>query len=36
MQLTVPSDLEMLIEKRLSSGCYANADDLFRRALLIG
>jgi Arc/MetJ-type ribon-helix-helix transcriptional regulator len=34
MQLTVPPDLESLINKRLSSGCYANAEDVLRRALL--
>lgn len=33
MQLTVPSDLETLINKRLSSGGYANAEDVLRRAL---
>jgi Arc/MetJ-type ribon-helix-helix transcriptional regulator len=33
MQLTVPPDLETLINKRLSSGCYANAEDVVRRAL---
>jgi Arc/MetJ-type ribon-helix-helix transcriptional regulator len=33
MQLTVPPDLETLINKRLSSGGYANADDVLRRAL---
>jgi Arc/MetJ-type ribon-helix-helix transcriptional regulator len=33
MQLTVPSDLESLINKRLSSGAYANAEDVLRRAL---
>jgi Arc/MetJ-type ribon-helix-helix transcriptional regulator len=33
MQLTVPNDLEMLIKKRLSSGGYANAEDVLRRAL---
>ncbi|MGD0293689.1 MAG: hypothetical protein ABSB30_07520 [Terracidiphilus sp.] len=33
MQLTVPPDLESLINKRLSSGGYANAEDVLRRAL---
>lgn len=33
MQLTVPPDLETLIKKRLSSGGYANAEDVLRRAL---
>jgi len=33
MQLTVPPELEMLINKRLSSGCYVNAEDVLRRAL---
>lgn len=33
MQLTVPPDLETLINKRLSSGGYANAEDVLRRAL---
>ena len=33
MQLTVPPDLESLINKRLSSGAYANAEDVLRRAL---
>ena len=33
MQLTVPPDLESLINKRLSSGAYANAEDVVRRAL---
>jgi Arc/MetJ-type ribon-helix-helix transcriptional regulator len=34
MQLTVPPDLESLIKKRLSSGGYANAEDVLRRALV--
>jgi Arc/MetJ-type ribon-helix-helix transcriptional regulator len=34
MQLTVPPDLESLINKRLSSGGYANAEDVLRRALV--
>ena len=33
MQLTVPADLETLINKRLSSGGYANVEDVLRRAL---
>jgi Arc/MetJ-type ribon-helix-helix transcriptional regulator len=33
MQLTVPPDLETLINKRLSSGGYSNAEDVLRRAL---
>ena len=33
MQLVVPPDLESLIEKRLSSGGYASAEDVLRRAL---
>ena len=33
MQLTVPPDLETLINKRLSSGGYTNAEDVLRRAL---
>lgn len=33
MQLYVPPDLEALINKRLSSGAYANAEDVLRRAL---
>ena len=34
MQLNVPPDLEALINKRLSSGGYANAEEVLRRALL--
>jgi Arc/MetJ-type ribon-helix-helix transcriptional regulator len=34
MQLTVPPDLESLINKRLSSGGYASAEDVLRRALI--
>jgi Arc/MetJ-type ribon-helix-helix transcriptional regulator len=34
MQLNVPPDLETLIHKRLSSGAYADAEDVLRRALL--
>lgn len=33
MQLTVPPDLETLIHKRLSSGGYASAEEVLRRAL---
>jgi hypothetical protein len=33
MQLNVPPDLETLINKRLSSGSYATAEDVLRRAL---
>ena len=33
MQLKLPPDLETLIQKRLSSGAYANAEDVLRRAL---
>jgi Arc/MetJ-type ribon-helix-helix transcriptional regulator len=33
MQLNVPPDLEMLINKRLSSGGYSDAEDVLRRAL---
>jgi Arc/MetJ-type ribon-helix-helix transcriptional regulator len=33
MQLTVPPDLETLINKRLSSGGYTNVEDVLRRAL---
>jgi antitoxin ParD1/3/4 len=33
MQVNVPSDLETLIKKRLSSGAYADAEDVLRRAL---
>jgi Arc/MetJ-type ribon-helix-helix transcriptional regulator len=33
MQLNVPPDLQTLINKRLSSGVYANAEDVLRRAL---
>jgi Arc/MetJ-type ribon-helix-helix transcriptional regulator len=32
MQLNVPPDLETLINKRLSSGGYTDAEDLLRRA----
>ena len=33
MQLNVPPDLELLINKRLSSGGYADVEDVLRRAL---
>jgi Arc/MetJ-type ribon-helix-helix transcriptional regulator len=33
VQLNVPPDLETLINKRLSSGAYTNAEDVLRRAL---
>lgn len=33
MQVNVPPDLETLINKRLSSGSYANVEDVLRRAL---
>jgi putative addiction module CopG family antidote len=33
MQLYIPPDLETLINKRLSSGAYSNAEDVLRRAL---
>jgi Arc/MetJ-type ribon-helix-helix transcriptional regulator len=33
MHLVVPPDLETLIHKRLSSGAYADAEDVLRRAL---
>lgn len=33
MQLNVPPDLEALINKRLSTGGYASAEDVLRRAL---
>lgn len=33
MQLNVPPDLETLIDKRLSTGSYTNAEDVLRRAL---
>ena len=34
MQLTVPPYLETLINKRLSSGGYVNAEDVLRRTLV--
>jgi Arc/MetJ-type ribon-helix-helix transcriptional regulator len=33
MQLNLPPDLEILINKRLSSGAYTSAEDVLRRAL---
>jgi Arc/MetJ-type ribon-helix-helix transcriptional regulator len=33
MQLNIPPDLETLINKRLTSGAYSNAEDVLRRAL---
>ena len=33
MLLDVPPDLEKLINKRLSSGAYASAEEVLRRAL---
>jgi Arc/MetJ-type ribon-helix-helix transcriptional regulator len=33
MQLNLPPDLETLINKRLSSGAYANAEEVLRHAL---
>jgi Arc/MetJ-type ribon-helix-helix transcriptional regulator len=33
MQLEVPPDLELLINKRLASGEYATVEDVLRRAL---
>jgi putative addiction module CopG family antidote len=33
IQLNLPPDLETLINKRLSSGAYTNAEDVLRRAL---
>ena len=33
MQLNLPLDLETLINKRLSSGAYTNAEDVLRNAL---
>jgi Arc/MetJ-type ribon-helix-helix transcriptional regulator len=33
MQWNVPPDIESLINKRLSGGGYANAEDVIRRAL---
>jgi Arc/MetJ-type ribon-helix-helix transcriptional regulator len=33
MQLTIPADLQALIEKRISTGAYETAGDVLRRAL---
>src|SRR6202158_4463540 len=33
MQVNLPHDLEILVNKRLSSGGYASVEDVFRRAL---
>lgn len=33
MQLNLPDDLERLINKRISTGAYTNAEDVLRRAL---
>jgi len=33
MQVTVPPDLEALVQKRLASGAFANVEDVIRRAL---
>jgi len=33
MQMNIPPDLEKLINKRISSGGYADAEDVLRRAL---
>jgi len=33
MQLNLPPDLETLVNKRLSSGGYTNAEDVLRHAL---
>jgi len=33
MQLTIPPDIEALLEKRLATGAYQNAEDVLRRAL---
>jgi putative addiction module CopG family antidote len=33
MQLNVPPDLEAMVEKRIATGAYANAEDVLRRAL---
>jgi Arc/MetJ-type ribon-helix-helix transcriptional regulator len=34
MQLNIPPDIELLINKRLSSGGYTDAEDVLRRALV--
>ena len=33
MQLEVPPDLEALVQRRLATGAFANAEDVIRRAL---
>lgn len=33
MQLNIPPDLQPLVDKRLSTGEYASAEEVFRRAL---
>jgi Arc/MetJ-type ribon-helix-helix transcriptional regulator len=33
MQLNVPPDIEALVQKRLASGAFANAEEVIRRAL---
>jgi Arc/MetJ-type ribon-helix-helix transcriptional regulator len=33
MQLNVPPDLEALVQKRLATGAFANAEDVIRCAL---
>lgn len=33
MQLTIPPDVEALVEKRLATGAFANAEDVIRHAL---
>lgn len=33
MQITIPPDLEALVQKRLDSGAYASAEEVLRRAL---
>ena len=33
MQLNVPPDLEALVQRRLATGAFANAEDVIRRAL---
>src|SRR5208283_1642249 len=33
MQVNVPPDLEALVQKRLATGAFANADEVIRRAL---
>jgi Arc/MetJ-type ribon-helix-helix transcriptional regulator len=33
MRLTVPPDVEALVQKRLATGAFANVEDVIRRAL---